>query len=292
MTPERRALAAQQNRLLTAIWRPAMGAAASAEQPSGLAEGPAWPDAGLQAYRGNAQALAERVFSAAYPVLRQCLGETDWAALARHQGQAQPPRRGDLAHWGDTLADGLTELLADPRHALPPWLPELARAEWRLHRLAALPDSPADPASLSRLVHEAPETLALRLAPGTEVCHSPVPIASLLWAHGAGTEAGPLQPPEAPDPQALQGVGAKLRAGESETALFWRAGWRPRVQALNPAEAAWFEALLSQPNLGAALDAFGQTGLTLDLSAWLTEALQQQWLLAVVDAPGPSGPSD
>lgn len=260
-------LAARQAELLAALWDPAQAAMAGA-----------WPAAGLQAYRGNLLALAERALGAAYPVLRQCLGEADWAALARDHGQACPPRRGDLACWGEGLADWLQAL--PPGHELPPWLPELARAEWRLHRLAALPDAEPDTASLQRLLSESPDALVLRLAPGTEVWHSEAPVVSLLHAHGAGTE----QAQEAPDARALQALGPRLREGVGEIALCWRAGWRPRIQALTAAEAAWFRALLSQPHLGAALDAIEGLSPPLDLGAWLQQALHQQWLLAVQDA--------
>ncbi|MDD0816061.1 DNA-binding domain-containing protein [Curvibacter sp. HBC28] len=277
MSTDTQALAEQQAQLLAAIWQ-----ASAADDP-----GP-WSPTGLQAYRGNAQALAERVFSAAYPVLRQCLGEDSWAALARDHGRDVPPRCGDLAHWGEGLADWLEPRLQ--AHDLPQWMPELARAEWQLHRLAAWPDGTADPASLARLLHEAPEALALRLAPGTALRTSRWPLASLLHAHGAGTGQGSAEPAAKPDPQALQAVGELLRQGVGETVLFWRAGWRPRAQALSPSEAAWFESLLSQPHLGAALDAFGQTGLALDLSAWLEQALHQQWLIAVQDAPASTPP--
>lgn len=267
MKAARERLAAQQAELLAALWCP----------PQAEAAGP-WPAAGLQAYRGNLLALAERALGAAYPVLRQCLGEADWAALARDHGRACPPRRGDLACWGEALADWLQAL--PPGHELPPWLPELARAEWRLHRLAALPDAEPDVASLQRLLHEPPDTLALRLAPGTEVWSSGIPVVSLLHAHGAGTE----HEARAPEAQALQAVGGLLRGGVGETALCWRAGWRPRIQALTPAEAAWFRALLGQPHLGAALDAIEGLTPSLDLAAWLQQALRQQWLVAVQDA--------
>ena len=56
--------------------------------------------AGLRAYRANAQAMAERALVAAYPVLARWLGDEAMAALARDLWRVHPPTRGDLAWFG------------------------------------------------------------------------------------------------------------------------------------------------------------------------------------------------
>jgi len=58
---------------------------------------------GLLAYRANGHALAHRSLLAAYPVVRQLLGEESFADLARAVWHAHPPHRGDIAQWGDFL---------------------------------------------------------------------------------------------------------------------------------------------------------------------------------------------
>ncbi|WP_027474807.1 DUF2063 domain-containing protein [Curvibacter gracilis] len=255
-------LLAQQAALLAALWSPATAV------PSG--------EAGLPAYQRNARAVAERALAAAYPVLRQCVGEATLAALARDHWLDCPPLRGDLACWGADLPDWLGRL--GPEHELPAWLPELARAEWVLHQLATAPDPLPEPGTLARLVQEDPDQLRLELSAGTQVLAFEAAVISVLLAHGPGDGGAE------PAAQALQAAGQRLQAGEAERAVFWRQGWRPRVRLIDAAEAAWLQALHTQPSLGAAMQWLEVHHPGLDLGAWLQEAVTQGLVLAVRDA--------
>lgn len=262
----REALALDQARLLSALWR----LTAEDEAP--------FSAPGLKAYRNNAAGIAERALAAAYPVLRQCLGEDSFAWLARDFWHDQPPVFGDLACWGEGLSDWLASRVA--AHGLPDWMPALAQGEWRLHAMATLADADAAPATLARLVDEEPERLRLQLAPGASVLRADMPLVSLLHVHGAGGAlAGELSFDEG-----LAEVGQKLRRGEAEVALFWREGWRPRVRCIGPDEALWIEALLQQAHLGAAMAHTGEVLARLDVVAWLQQAVETRFLLAVLDA--------
>lgn len=256
----------QQAALLAALW------SSTSTQPSALPVA----EPGLLAYQRNARAVAERALVAAYPVLGQCVGEATLAALARHHWLDCPPRRGDLAHWGADLPDWLSRL--GPEHELPTWLPELARAEWALHQLACAADPLPEPATLARLVQEDPDQLRLEMPAGTQVLAFEAAVISVLLAHGAGDGAS------APAPEALRAAGLRLQAGEPEWAVFWRQGWRPRVRLIDAAEAAWLQALQTEPNLGAALQGLEADHPELDLGAWLPEAVTQGLVLAVRDA--------
>src|SRR5450830_1357968 len=177
--PMSQTLLEQQSALLAALWSPTTAA------PTG--------EAGLPAYQRNARAVAERALAAAYPVLRQCVGEATLAALARDHWLECPPLCGDLACWGAELPDWLSRL--GPGHELPAWLPELAQAEWVLHRLATAPDPLPQP--------------------GTQVQAFEAAVISVLLAHGLGD--GSVEP----SAQALQAAGLRLQAGEPEQAVFW-----------------------------------------------------------------------
>lgn len=252
----------QQSALLAALWSP------TAAPPAG--------EAGLPAYQRNARAVAERALAAAYPVLRQCVGEATLAALARDHWLDCPPVLGDLAHWGADLPAWLGHL--GPEHELPAWLPELARAEWVLHQLVTAPDPLPQPTTLARLVQEDPDQLRLETPAGTQVLAFESAVISVLLAHG-GVEGGCE-----PSAQALQAAGHRLQAGERELAVFWRQGWRPRVRLIDATEAAWLQALHTQPSLGAALHWLELQPPGMDLGAWLQEAVSQGLVLAVGDA--------
>ncbi|MDP2075478.1 DNA-binding domain-containing protein [Hydrogenophaga sp.] len=223
---------------------------------------------GLMAYQANGHALAERSLLAAYPVIAQLIGAESFNALARDLWHKHPPRCGDLAQWGDTLPGFLatSEQLGDV-----PYLADVARVEWALHRAASAPDDDADLPSFARLSSEDPAALTLRLAPGTVLLTSEWPVVSVVTAH---TTAEPT----------LAEAGRRLSNGLGETAVVWRQGWRPCV-ATCPANAlGMLQALLTGAALTAAL---GLAAADFDFSDWLTQAVHSGLVTGVIDATPP-----
>lgn len=216
---------------------------------------------GLKAYQSNGHALAERAMQAAYPVLAQLLGEESMGALARAYWHAHPPVRGDVAQWGESLADFVA---ASSQLQDSPYLPDVARLEWVLHGMDSVQDASPDLNTLALLSAEDPDALWLRLAPGAAVVCSTWPLATIHAAHG---ENGP----------SFEEVGRLLQAGAAEDAVVWRQGFKPCVRRAVAGESAFLNALLAGQSLGGALDAAPQ----LDVSQWLPTAVQNGLLLAV-----------
>lgn len=250
-------LALQQQALLTALF----GAPQNASKSIAAHAHGNWAR-GLKAYQGNGHALAQRSLQAAYPVLAQLLGEESFEALACALWHADPPRRGDLALWGEALP---AFVAASAQLADEPYLADVARVEWALHRAASAADAEPELATLALLTTHPPAQLALRLSPGTTVVASAYPVASIVTAH---LEASPT----------LEEAGQRLRAGLGETALVWRQGFKPRLRAALPGEAVFVAALLSGASLAVALDQAGP----LDFSLWLSQAVHSGLLLAVI----------
>lgn len=216
---------------------------------------------GLLAYQSNGHALAVRALGASHPVLVQLLGEDSFAALACAFWHAQPPAKGDVSQWGEALPGFLansTQLQDEP------YLPDVARVEWALHRCASAADAQAGVSSFQLLMERDPEQLTLVLAPGCALVQSGWPVASVMTAH--------LQ--ARPD---FDAVGRRLRAGVTETAMVWREGLRARVREALPGEAELVGALLAGQPLSSALEGAGD----LDFNAWLPMAVQTGLLLAV-----------
>jgi hypothetical protein len=246
-------LAAQQQALLEALF--AWPAQDAARRLAHYADGVgASPQRGLQAYQANGHMLAERALRAAYPVLAHMLGDESFADLARAFWHAQPPLRGDMAQWGQALADfmGSSAQLQDV-----PYLPDVARAEWALHAAATLANRVADLGTLALLTTEDPQTLALDLAPGVWLLSSAWPLASLLLSHLEG------QPP-------LADVGAQLQQQLAQDVVVWRAGLQPRLRQALPGELDLLRALQS----GVALEPAVDSAASLDFSVWLPLAVQ------------------
>lgn len=204
---------------------------------------------GLRAYQANGHAAAERALQSAYPVMRRMVGEDSFADLARALWHAKPPRCGDLGRWGDGLADFVagSAQLADT-----PYLADVARLEWLLHRCATAADAEAAPDSLAWLTTHAPEDVQLRLAPGCATLASPWPVVSLVLAHQQAE----------PDLEAL--------LPQAQDALVWRHGYRSQLRQALPGEADFLQATLQGASLAQGLDA----APALDFSIWFAQALK------------------
>jgi hypothetical protein len=264
--------ALRQQMLLRALW-----ADAGPEVVAGwLRDGPRAGQLarGLAAYRGNAGAVAERTLAAAYPTLQQLLGEASFAALARACWLRHAPTAGDLGLWGDMLPT----FIADAESlAGEPYLPDVARLEWAVHRAERAADA-SPPRDLERLGSDDPAALALRLAPGTALVDSRYPVVTLWQAHRSQAD------------DRFAPVRAAFDAGTGECALVVREGWRATVLAVAAGEARYTQVLLAGGSLAAALTAAGDG---FDFQTWLIEALQRRRLVAVdplgviTDPPAP-----
>lgn len=256
-------LAEAQQALLDALW-------AAADLPGATRTfGPR----GLEVHRAQARAHATQALMHAYPVVGALIGEDSHAALAQRLWRTHPPRRGDLAHWGRALPGCIEGL---PGLARLPYLGDVARVEWALHEAAGAPDVAPALTSLTRLVEEDPAGLTLSLAPGTTLLTSPWPVVSIVRAHQD-------------DVPSLATCGERLRAGVAETALVWRAAWRPSVRAVDAAEAAWLAVLLRGAAVSTAFDAALAQG-DFDIGHWLARSAQDGLLIGVTDAAPPAAP--
>jgi len=243
---------------------------------------------GLQVYRANAGALAERALAAAYPVTQQLLGAASFAQLARALWQQEPPTRGDAAAFGAGLADFLAACGADEAQgagpALPePYLPDVARLEWAVHGATTAADA-ADaqqvPHAFDRLADTDPATLWLLPRPGTALLLSVHPVAGIWLAHQ------PVANEVASVADAFQAVRAALARGQGESALVWRQGWQVRVAALDEDDATFTRRLLQGVPLGDALGALSDRP-GFDFKSWFVATLTRGWLVgARAENPG------
>ena len=221
---------------------------------------------GLQAYRANAEALAERALGAVFTTVRPMVGDEDFQRLACEFWQAHPPLRGDVGEWGDVFPEWLDAHAAMARW---PWLADCARLDLALHRNERAADAVFDVASLALLESTDPALLAMHLMPGSAVLRSRWPVATIHAAHrvdAAHSEA------------AFASVRTALDEARGEQVFVVRQGWRARVHLLAQPEADWADSLLAGANLSAALEHAGEN---FDFAAWLGTALREQWVKGV-----------
>lgn len=250
--------ALRQQMLLRALWQDARPGVLAGWTRDGEAFGP-----GLQAYRANAGALAERALVAAYPTVQDLIGEESFAGLARAFWHRHPPLCGDIARWGGDLP---AFVAAAQQLAEEPYLADVARLDWGVHRAQTAADGSFAAPDLSALARPDATACRLQLRAGTALVESLHPVASIWLAH------------RATEPDRFDGARQALADGRAEAALVWRDGWAVRVAALPEPQVRFTRALLQDRPLGQALSAAGPD---LDFESWLVRALQCGWLVCL-----------
>lgn len=213
---------------------------------------------GIHVYQANAAVLAERTLSSTFPVLAQLIGTTSFEPLARYFWRQHPPQRGDMGQWGEPLAEFLD---AAPQLANEPFLGDVARVEWALHRAACAADAALNAASFSLLSEDSPQPVSLAVSPGAYTLESRYPVTSIINAHLSSEPT-------------LAEVAEWLRIGRGEHALVWRQGFKPRVRTSSAAECALINGLLQSLSLDAALSLALIQDPAFDFNTWLGQAVQ------------------
>jgi hypothetical protein len=192
----------------------------------------------LAIYRANVAAASARALGAAYPVVRQVVGEEFFDALARAHLAAHPSTSGDLHEYGAGFAGFVA---AFPHTQSLPYLPDLARLEWAVHRAyGAADESALDGAALAAVPPARQGGLRFVLAPGCAVVESAHPVLRIWQIHQPGFEGE-------------FGVDWTV----AERVLVAREGLRVDASALGAGEAAFVRAVLAGDDFQqAAADAF------------------------------------
>jgi len=185
----------------------------------------------LAIYRANVTAAATKALAAAYPVIQQVVGDEFFDGLARAYQRLMPSTSGDLYDYGATFAGFVAEF---PHTQSLPYLPDLARLEWAVHRAYGAEDAPAwDRQALAQI--EPTQQAAVRFvwATGTAIGESSFPIARIWLIHQSGFD-GEFS------------VDWSVR----ESALVAREGFRVVVRALDACDAAFIASSLAGAALG------------------------------------------
>ncbi len=219
----------------------------------------------LALYRGNLTATWDKVLSNAYPVLRHLVGDEFFTALTRVFGMAHPSTDPDLNQFGAGFAD----FLAGFEHvAQYPYLPDMARLEWALHRAHYASDALGlSGAQLEALSPEQLEQASLRLHPACVVLQSQWDIAGLWQAHqGEGEVVFP----------------ATFDAGACY--LVSRPHWKCAVLPLSVGEHAALASLSLGRSFGEALDRAFDADEAFNMAAWLAHCIEYAVFVEILEA--------
>ena len=149
-----------------------------------LAGNAALVDRRLAIYRGNMVAAADKALSSAYPVIRQVVGTEFFHGLAREFQRGTPSTSGDLTEFGASFHAFLETF--EHVQAMP-WLGDLARLEWAVHRAYGAADAPDwDAAALGTVAPDDQAAIRFQWAPGTALVTSRFPIVRVWTIHQPG----------------------------------------------------------------------------------------------------------
>jgi hypothetical protein len=205
-------------------------------------------------YRGNMVAAAEKALASAYPVIRQVVGEHFFHGLAREYQRGTPSISGDLTEFGATFG---VFLAAFEHTRAMPYLPDLARLEWAVHRAYGAADAPDwDPASLGTVEPEQQAAIRFLWAPGTAVVESVHPIVRIWTIHQPGYDGE-----------------FSVAWDVADTALVSRDGFAVGVTDCSPADAAFVAASLAGLPFGDAAAGAQAAQPDFDLGALLGRAI-------------------
>jgi hypothetical protein len=241
-------LAGLQQDFATALFAPGFDAAVLAQLKDGSGEH------GLALYRGNLTSTWDKTLSAAYPVLRQLVGDEFFSALTRAYGMAHPSDDADLNRFGASFA----QFLEGFEHVAEyPYMPDMARLEWALHRAHFASDASSLGASaLGALAPEQLEAARFTLHPACTLLASRWTVAELWRAH-----------------QPDSGVAFPAQMAAPGFAVATRPHWKAELAPLSHAAHAALAVLAAGGSFGAALDAAFDIDEQFDVAAHL-----RQWL--------------
>jgi hypothetical protein len=164
-----------------------------------------------------------------------------------------PSQSGDLNEYGEGFAEFLAGFA--PTTELP-YLAEVARLEWQVHRAHYAADAIAfDAARLAAIAPARQSQLRMRLHPACHIVHSTYPLAR-LWLIHQPDFVGPVDIDPAHGPT---------------HSLVYRPGFRVKVCALAEAQSGFLEAAYAGANLQDALTAAQTSDPKFDLGGCLIE---------------------
>jgi len=241
--PENTELAALQQAFSDAMFAPEAEGALQVTHPERFA-----------LYRGNLTSTWRKSLAAAYPVIEQLVGEEFFAALAREYGRAHPSDSGDLNRFGAHFEHFLRSF----EHVKDlPYLPDMARLEWQLHRIHyARHEMPLQAQDIN------PHTLeqsAFSCQATAQLFESEWAVVPLWLAH--------------------QGAEFPQEMAQPSRALLSRPQWTAQVTPLQSPEYAALQELRKGKTVGAALDAAFALDENFDVAAAIQQWLQQQILV-------------
>ncbi len=213
-------------------------------------------------YRNNVRLMRINALTAAYPLIRNIVGEEFFTGLARQYAIGHDSESGDLNEYGEWFGEFLQAF--EPARELPYLAVDVARLEWSVHCAYYAADAAAfDPARLLAVPEERWGELRFRLHPAHALLRSAWPLARIREVN-------------------LPGYTGEMAVDFSGTESFiqvTRPDYDTMVASLGAGEFAWLDALACGLTLDQALQRAAASQPDFDLAQALQDALRRRVLV-------------
>jgi hypothetical protein len=282
--------AAYQNKLIAAIFNSESDSQNDAVNNPGLDATVASTAEVLKIYKNNFIENGIRALAITFPTVEGLISEDSFRVLARHYLLQEHKAEFDWAEYGESMADYI-----DEQEALEssPFLGECAELDWCIHQIQRAANKTFASDSFSKLESENISQLRFVAAPGLQLLLTWFPVCELHQL----VHDPMLQTPEGAKQRSelTASIQQKMSAGtiHSEDSfssdainikaprslVLWRAEYKTEFEYLSDAEAAIIEKILQGNSVAHIIEALSERGL--DITAWLTDAIQKQRIFAV-----------
>ena len=218
----------------------------------------------LDIYRNNVLSNYRKALRDTYPTIVRLVGDEFFNAAARVFAKESVSGSGDLHDYGEAFGDFLAAF--EPARGLP-YLGDVARLEWAMHRVFHAADATAlTPSGFSALSEEQLTRLRFILHPAARLIESRYPIAR-IWR---------ISQPENSDEE----VSVSLDEG-GERVLVIRRNDVVELEPLTKAQYAMLYALAHEAPLGEAVEVAMRQDATFDLGQFLTHHVTRATFVAI-----------
>ena len=215
----------------------------------------------LAVYRNNSRHALLSVLEAAFPVVRQLIGEQCFTAVGLTFVAQYPPQRPVLSAYGGGFPGFLATF--QPLAGLP-WLADVARLEWARNEALFAPEGAIfTPAQLAAVPADQLPGLQVGLHPSTRLLASRWPIHAIWDSHQPG--GGALE---------------AINLEQAQSVLVWRRQSAVAQQPLSTGEWALLTAFAAHRPLAEAAETATEGDASFNLASALARFLSQELLAA------------
>lgn len=244
----------EQQRLLNVIWN---------DDPDLLAKS-GFDLQGINIYRRNLLANAQRALSITYPTIFKLLDSDISEDLLQQFLQLSPPYQGDWAQWGENFPNFIaTNIIASDY----PYLPDCAHLDWQFHCAIHGQDQSLIQSSLALLGDTDPKNIHILFNENVALINTQYPIDDIFDAHHHEQLSQRDSAMKSAQMALLNGI-------TSGTVMISRPLYQPKITRLTEVDAEFMQALMSGKSLAECLDVVNHHS-TFSFEKWLLAALEQ-----------------